>query len=205
LRPLVASIAVLVLLLVASQLLLPAYFERRIENRLESDGGSASVTLEALPALRLLAHDGDRLAVDGRGIAVELSVSDLGSRFLEALDGFDEVDVRLTGIRANPFRVESFVLRRDEGGDNYELRMRAATSASEIVAFGSSRLPGLLGPLVGGAGGAFAQRAQIPIDVGAELASDDGRARVVAARGTIAGLQVGPLVELLSAAVLSRI
>jgi hypothetical protein len=43
------------------------------------------------------------------------------------------------------------------------------------------------------------------VDLDALVSSDDGRPHVVSARGTVAGLQVGPLVELLAGAVLSRL
>jgi hypothetical protein len=196
----------LLLVLVASQLFLPDYLERRIEHRLTADGGSASVTLEALPALRLLAHDGDKLAIAGHDLAFPVRLSDLGTRSLEELDGFDEVEIRLERLHAQPFEVRDFALTRPANASGYRLRVSATTSARALVSFGSARLPGLLGPLVGGTAGALIlQPGQIPVEVDAALASDAGRPRVVSASGTVAGLQVGPLVELFAGAVLSRL
>jgi hypothetical protein len=202
----IGLVSLLLLVLVASQLFLPRFLEHRVEDRLTADGGSASVTLRALPALRLLAHDGDRLSIDGHDLVFPVSLSDLGSRSLRDLDGFDEVEIRLERLRAKPFEVRDFVLTRPEDAANYRLRMSATTSAHALVSYGSSQLPGLLGPLVGGTAGALIQqRGQIPVEVDAELASDGGRPRVLGARGTVAGLQVGPLVELLAGAVLSSV
>jgi hypothetical protein len=196
----------LLLVLSASQLFLPGYLERRIENRLTADGGSASVTLEALPALRLLAHDGNKLSIAGHGLVFAVRLSDLGSRSLRELDGFDEVEIRLVRLRAGPFQARDFVLTRPEDASSYHLKVSATTSARALVTYGSARLPGLLAPLVGGTAGALIQeRGRIPLDVDAELTSDAGRPRIVSARGTVAGLQVGPLVELLAGAVLSRL
>jgi hypothetical protein len=198
--------AALLLALAASQLLLAGYLEHRIENRLTADGGSASVTLEALPALRLLAHDGDRLVIEGQNLRIDPKLSDLTARSLDDLDGFDEVELRLRGLEAGPFRVHVFDLGRAGDADTYRLQMTAATSPRELLGYGSAQLPGLLGPLVGGAAATVLQgRGQIPIDFDAELASDGGRPRVVSARGTVVGIQVGPLVQLLAGAVLSRL
>jgi hypothetical protein len=206
LRLIALSLVAVVALFVASQLFLPGYLAHRIEDRLTADGGSASVTLEALPALRLLAHDGDRLSIEGHDLVFDVRLSDLGSRSLRELDGFDEVELRLIDLRAEPFQVRGFVLTRPEDATSYHLQMSATTSARALVSYGSTRLQGLLGPLVGGTAGALIQeRGQIPVDVDAQLASDAGRARVLSARGTVAGVQVGPLVELLAGAVLSRL
>jgi hypothetical protein len=201
-RLIVLILAAALLLLAVTQVLLPRYLEGRIENRLERNGGSADATLEALPALRLLAHDGDRLAIEGRDLAFEVRLSSLGSRFLDDIDGFDEVHMRLRGLRADPFRVGTFLLARSEGEDGYRLRLRATTSAGALA---SHALPGLIGALVEGATRLGDRGARIPIAVDAVIVSEDGRARVTRARGTVAGLQVGPLVELLSAAVVSRL
>ncbi len=196
----------LLVALVASQLLLPRYLEHRIENRLTAEGGSAGVTLEALPALRLLAHDGDRLAIDGRDLRLDLRLSDLRSRALDDLDGFDEVDLSLRSFESGPFQVAVFDFDRGEGDETYRLRITALTSAPALLAYGSAQLPELLGPLVGGAASAALRGlGAIPIDVDAVVASEKGRPQVVRARGTVVGLQVGPLVELIARAVLSRI
>jgi hypothetical protein len=47
--------------LVASQLLVPGLAERGVEDRLTEDGSTASVSLSAFPAVRLLFDDGQAL------------------------------------------------------------------------------------------------------------------------------------------------
>jgi hypothetical protein len=201
-RLVVLIAAAVLLLLVVTQLALPRYLERRIEGRLEKGGGTANVTLEALPAVRLLAHDGDRLDVDGRDLVFEVDVSSLGSRVLDEVDGFDEVDMRLEDLRADPFSVRSFLLERSGGDSGYRMRLRASTSAGALLRYA---LPGVVGAVADSATRLTTGSKAIPIAVDALIVSDDGRARVVRARGTVAGLQVGPVVELVSAAILSRL
>ena len=159
------------------------------------------MSLEALPALRLLAHDGDRIAIDGRDLCMDLQAVGPARSDAEGPGrvrrgrvaaaqprgwAFPASDVRASCARRMPTR--------------YRLRMMGSTSAGAVVAYGSAQLPGLLAPLVGSAAAALQGRGQIPLDFTAVLASDDGRARVVGARATVAGLQVGPLVELLTGA-----
>jgi hypothetical protein len=207
-RVILAIVAAALIALVVSQLLLPGYLEGKIEKRLESHGGSAEVTLEALPAVRLLFHDGDKLKVRGQDLGFVVDLAEIDSRFLDDFDGFDEVDVRLERLRADPFRIRSFELTRGlalNTGSAYRLSMSGSTSSQDLVAFGTARLPGFLAPLIGGTAGALAPRGRIPVEIDAVVTSDDGRATVTAARGTVAGLPVGPLVELVAAAILSRV
>jgi hypothetical protein len=206
-RLIVASVAAaLLMVLVGTQLLLPPYLEGRVEDRLTEDGGNADVSLEALPALRLLFHDGDKIEIRGDDLRMELQLSDLRARTLDDLDGFDEVDMRLSDLLAGPFRLDTFDLVRGEDDDSYRLRMVGTTSAGALVDYAAAQLPGLLAPLAGTATGLVQDRGRrIPIDLIAQVDSEDGRARVVGASATVAGLQVGPLVELLTGAVVSQI
>ena len=55
----------LVVALVATQLVLPPLLASKVEDRLTAHGGRADVDLDAVPALRLLAHDGDRFELHG--------------------------------------------------------------------------------------------------------------------------------------------
>jgi hypothetical protein len=200
----IGLVTVLLLALVASQLLLPGYLEHRLASRLTENGGSASVTLEALPAVRLLANDGDKLAIRGRNLGIHLELSELGSPILDKLDGFDQVDLRFTSTRAEPFQVQTFVLSKAEHAHRYRLEIRAATSSRALATYGSAQLPGLLGSLARGAAGAVLGDGQrIPVDITTDLISEGGRAPAGGARGTVAGLQVGPLVQLLTGSILS--
>jgi hypothetical protein len=203
---LIGALVALLVVLLASQLLLPGFLEGRIENRLTAAGGSANVELSALPALRLLAKDGDRLSIEGRGLSFRLEPSKLRSRSLEDFDGFDEVALHLRRVDAAPFHVEAFDLTRVNGGGPYRLRIDGATSAGALVAYGLDRLGALLAvPRAGLTGPLGAEQGRVPFAIEGDLESDDGRPRVVGARGTVAGLPVGPLVELLAATILSKV
>jgi hypothetical protein len=204
----VAAIAVLAALVV-SQLALPPYLEQRVEDRLTAHGGRASVSLEALPALRLLFDRGDRLSVDGRGLRLDPRQAEslLFARLFEDLDRFDEVEVRLTASTVGPIAVRSFVLRRPAGGDSYRFRTRAATSPRALYRYAASRLSGSLGPLIAGATGGLlrVESRPIPIEIAGEIVSDGGRPRLTSATGTVAGIRAGLLVEVVAAAVTTQL
>ena len=189
--------------LVASQLLLPALGARRVEDRLTEGGGSAEVTLGAVPALRLLLGDGERLEVSGRDLSLDL---DAESEVFERLDGFSIVEISITDSSAGPFALESFSLSRD-GDGSYHLVSSATATASGLADAGleAAELPGetvidmILGEVFG------ESEEPIPIELDMELASEDGRLRVVSGSGTVAGMPTGPLAELLSSAIVVRI
>jgi hypothetical protein len=195
-RIVVVLLGALAALIVASQLFLPGIAERRAEHRLERHGGTAKVSMSALPAARLLFHDGDSLKVRGSGL--QLDTEERGDD-LERMDGFDEVSVELDQLTAGPLHVSSFDLERGEGERDYRMRMRGSTSAADIGSF----LGGILGGLAGGSlpGGS----AQVPVNVKAVVVSRDGNVRVRSATGTIAGVPADPVVQFVVAAVASRI
>jgi hypothetical protein len=204
------ALAVLaVAVLGGGQLLLPGAAEDRIRDRLVEHGGSAEVSVRAVPAVRLLFGDGDRIRVRGSGLRFDLSRR---RDSLEKLDGFDDVEIRLDSVDAGPFEVSRFELTRD-GGEPYALRLRSSFSPARLAAIGASRAGGggllgsLLGATVGGTvGGALPPEARsIPVDMDVRLESESGRARVTGGRATVAGYPVGPLAELITAAIVVRI
>ncbi len=88
-RPVVVAgiaLAFLLLALVASQLIVPAYLENRAENRLTEGGGEVSVDIDALPALRLLFNRGKRIEVRGNGLDIPLE--GVRGRVFDDLDRF---------------------------------------------------------------------------------------------------------------------
>src|SRR3954451_10986948 len=184
-RIVVVLLAVLVLAIVASQLFGPGIAERRVEHRLERHGGTAKASISALPALRLLFHDGDSLTVKGRGL--RLDVEERGHD-LEGMDGFDKVSVELKQLRAGPLNASSFSMNRGEGERTYQMRIRGSTSAAELGSFLGGTLGGLAGGLLGGS-------EQVPVRVRASIASNGGDVQVRSATGTVAGIPADPLVE----------
>lgn len=202
-RILIAVIAILVLALAAMQLLLPGRVAADIEARLTEGGGDASVEIEALPAARLLWGDGDRIEVTGADLVLDVQND---TAVMDRLDGFGQVDVSLERVEAGPFRIESFELRR--GGDGaYTLRSDATTSGTDLLGFGAESLGPIAGPLAGYLGEQAPDEAaeEFDVELDAQLVSDDGRIEITEGGGTVAGYDVGPLAELITAAVVSRL
>jgi hypothetical protein len=205
-RVVVLLIGLIVLLLVASQLALPPIAERKVESRLERDGGTARAEVHAFPALRLLFGDGDSLDVRGRGVS--LDVRGEAAADLDRLDGFDEVRVRVADATAGPLDVRSFSLARGEGEDHYDLRTGAVTTPREVAGFLGSEAGGPLGGLFGDlAAGSLpgGGNARVPLRLSGKVTSVDGRPSVSGAKGSVAGIPAGPLAQLVVAAVVARL
>jgi hypothetical protein len=194
-RIVVVPLAVLVLAIVASQLFGPGIAERRVEHRLERHGGTAHVSISALPAARLLFHDGDSLTVRGRGLRLD---EEERSHDLEGMDGFDKVSVELQQLRTGPLNASSFSMTRGEGERTYGVRIRGSTTAAELGSFLGGTLGGVAGGLLGGS-------EQLPVRVRASIASHGGDVQVRSAAGTVAGIPADPLIQFVAAAVASRI
>src|SRR3712207_7644126 len=92
------GLAIVLLALVATQVLVPSYLERRTENRLTEGGGEAKVDIDALPAVRLLFSKGKRIEVRGERLDIPLE-GESGKAFGD-LDRFAKADVRLDRLTA---------------------------------------------------------------------------------------------------------
>src|SRR4051794_30136662 len=193
-RIVVVLLGVLALVIVAGQLFLPGIAERRAEHRLERHGGSAHVSMSALPAARLLFHEGDSLTVRGSGLRIDTEEQ---GETLDRMDGFDEVSVQLDRFRTGPLQASSFSLERGDGERDYRTRMSGTTSAAEVGSFFGSQAGGGLGGLLGGlAGGVLpGGGAQLPVKMNAVIASSNGTVEVRSATGTVAGVPADPLVQ----------
>ena len=192
-----------VFLLVSGQILIPDIGERRVEERLTEGGGTADVTLGAVPAVRLLFGDGERFEVDASDLDLELGRED---RVFDDLDGFSIVDVSIQNSHAGPFDLDSFQLERDGEGP-YRMTATGTTTPDELVDYGVEglSLPG---------GSIFDAAAELlgidttvtlPVDLDMQLTSDDGRIRVVSGDGDIGGIPTGPLAELLTSAIVVQL
>jgi hypothetical protein len=207
-RPAVIAVIAVLTLLLASQFLLPPYLEGRVEDRLTARGGSARVSLEALPALRLLFEDGEKVGIEGRGLRIEPRDGEARlPRLFEELDGFDEVDLQVVDTRVGPIAVSAFSLRRPTDDENYRFRASATTSPRELYSYVVSRVSGSLGPLVVGAADSLlrGEDTPVPIDLAGELESEDGRPRLISGTGEVAGIRTGALVEIIAAAVITQL
>ena len=201
-RWVLAAFAVLVIAAVGTQLVIPRTAENQTEDRLTQEGGTAEVTIEAVPAIRLLFNDGDRIAV--RAEEVQIPIDDIQGKSFKELDGFNEVDVRLSLSKVGPFFAEEVTIVRGEGDELYTFTFRGSTSASEIGDFALAGLPPLLrSALTALAGRAGSQELPIRLDV--NLRSEQGRARVVGGTGTVAGLPLGGFALGIAGAIISRV
>ena len=203
-RLLAGGLAGLVALIaVGTHLLLPPYLAGRVEQRLEQRGGNIEVELAAVPALRLLAGRGDRIQILGSGLVVDLDDSERD--VFERLDRFDEVEIDLRELQAGPFAPDRFILAR-EGSGRYRIEVEASASARELAPYAGEQLGGVAGLLGAIAGGALPlSSAPLPIRLAGELESDGGEVRMVSGGGSVAGLPAGPLAELITNAILSRL
>ena len=192
---------VLVFAVVAAQVLIPALGAQRIEDRLTAGGGDADVTLGAFPAARLLFSDGERIEVRARELDLDL---DRETSVFDRLDGFDIVDIGIDDFRAGPFQLDRFELTRDGGGP-YSLTAHGSATPASLTAYGFDTLdlPGegiidaLLDP--------FVTDQPLALDLDMQVSSEQGRLRVVSGCGSVAGLPVGTLAELITSAIVVNV
>ncbi len=202
----VAGIVItLAVLAVVGQLALPAYYEGRVEDRLEEQGGSADVSIGAFPALTLVAGRGRELKATGEGL--KFDIDDRREDPLGKLDGFEEVDLRLTDTEVGVIRMSEFDLRRDGRDSEYTMRVEASATPGELAAQLGSAAGGPLGGLVGSLGADLLPggSTEVPLELTARVNSEDGRAEVTDAQGTVAGVPAGPLAEIVLGTVLDRL
>jgi len=198
------GLATVLLALVATQVLVPSYLERRAENRLTEGGGEATVDIDALPAVVLLWDRGKRIEV--RGERLDIPLEGERGRVFDELDRFAEADVRLDRLTAGPLRIARFSLTRGDHGRPYNLAVSATVTTSDLGDYAGRQL----GPLTGflcrlGAALLPFSTAPIPVELDAEVESDDGRAVVLSVDGAVAGLPADPLVAALAAAIANRL
>ena len=196
-----AVTAAVVVVLAASQLFVPEIAERQTEDRLEAGGGTASVSLSAFPALRLLFDDGSRFQARASGLDLDLNQR---VNVLDRLDGFSEVDVLIDDLVAGPLEISRFQLTRD-GSDPYRLVSSGQASPAALVDVGADALglPG--GDLFGGLAGQALGNAPVPIALDMELVSSDDGIEVTSGGGTVAGIPTGAVGELITATIVARL
>lgn len=196
-----AALAIVALVLVASQLLIPGIAERKTTDRLTDRGGRAEVTVRAFPALRLLFGDGSRFEVEAEGLELDI---ERGAEDLDRLDGFDRVEIAIANSAAGPFALDSLSLTR-RASSPYRLRTRGSASPADVVDYGADRfgIPG--GSILGGLAGQALGRTPVPFRLDMRLESSDDGIRVLSGDTSIAGIPAGPIAELIVAAVLARL
>jgi hypothetical protein len=205
----VAIVIGVVVLAGVTQLVIPGFVERRVEQSLEerSDGGEAVADVKAFPAVRLLWGSGDRMEVRGRGLAID--IAQRTDDPLGRLDGFDEVDIDLTDLTAGPVDVQAFSLVKNEDDTSYYLRMEAETTPIALAESVGGQLGGDLGSLIAGAGADAllgGGEVDVPIDVEGQVSrADGGTLDVDAVQASVAGVPAGPFAEAMVQAVVERL
>jgi hypothetical protein len=204
-KVLLGVLATLVVLLVATQLILPSVIEGQVEKRLNRDGGKAKVSISAVPALTLLGGSGRSIEITGSDLRYDLGKRE--EKPFERLDGFGRVKVDLRNLDAGPVRLDSFVLTRPDKDQPYTLSMRGTSTPAELAGELGTATGGSLGGLIGGlASGVLGGNAtSVPLRLEATVTSRDGRPEVGSANATVAGLPAGPLTEIVLRSVLDRL
>ena len=198
------GLAIVLLALLATQVLVPAYLERRAENRLTEGGGEATVDIDALPAVRLLFNKGKRIEV--RGERLDIPLEGQRGKVFDDLDRFAEADVRLDQMTAGPLRIARFTLTRTDHGRPYQLAVSATVTVAELGDYAGQQF-GPLGGLLGRIGSTLlpGSNAPIPVELDASVSSEDGKAVVRTVDGTVAGLPADPIVAALAEAIAARL
>jgi hypothetical protein len=195
------GIPVLVLL-VASQLLVPPYSEHRIQKRLTEHGGHADVNMSAFPAVRLLFGHGGKLDVTADGLSVDLTPGQ--EDVFKQLDGFSDVNVDIRASRAGPFTIRDFEVQRS-ADHLYEVAVQGDGTAGDVARYAGSRLGGGFGQALAGlaasALGGFDQ--PVPFDAHMRIATANGGPIAQNVTGSVAGLPAGPLAQIVANALLS--
>lgn len=191
--------AAVLLLLVLTQIFLPGIGEGAIKDRLTEDGGTADVSLSAMPAARLLWGTGDKVAVDATGLDLEVTPSSDPVVF-DDLDRFDDVEIVIRDSSMGPVQMSNFVLTRN-GDEPYSLEATGDTSVSDLAQFGAEALDLPGGDILGGILGVATGGTEVDVDLDMKIESDDGRVHVIEGGGEIAGIPTGPLAALVTSAV----
>lgn len=179
LRAVFALIGLLVAALVGGQLALPRVAERRITSQLSKSGDVRRVSVEAVPAVKLLFKRADRVEVD----MAEVRAGNTGrlAQLLRRTRGTRELDARVDLIVLGPLRLHAAALRKRDD----HLTGEATVSEEELTAALPSQLR--LRPVEDAAGELVLEGAVGPISARARLTARDG-ALVVAPEGLLGSL-----------------
>jgi hypothetical protein len=110
LRAAFAFLALVVTALVGGQLALPRLAERRISHDLASTGEVRHVSVEAVPALKLLFKRADRVEID---MAEARAGTGKLAQLLRRTSGAREVRARIDVVRIGPLQLRAVAFRKD--------------------------------------------------------------------------------------------
>jgi hypothetical protein len=191
----------LLVLLVASQFVVPPYAEHRIEKRLTDHGGHANVDLSAFPALGLLFGTGGDLKLTASNLSVDLANQ---RDVFKQLDDFSSVNIDVQASRAGPFIVRDFRVERT-GDHIYDVAVTGDGTAGDVARYAGARLGGGFGQALAGlaasALGGFDR--PIPFDARMQVATTSRAPTARNVQGSVAGLPAGPLAQVVANALLA--
>jgi hypothetical protein len=178
LRAALALLGLLAAALVGSQLALPRVAERRISQDLASNGEVRRVSVEAVPAFKLLFKRADR-------VEIEMSEARAGAgklaQLLRRTAGARELDARVDRVQVGPLELRRVALHKDHN----HLSGEATLSDADLAAALPSRLA--LRPVEDPAGELVLEASAGLLTVRARLSARDG-ALVIAPEGLLGGL-----------------
>jgi len=178
LRAALALLGLLVAALVGGQLALPRVAERRISHDLGKTGEVRRVSVEALPAFKLLFKRADRVEID---MAEARAGTGKLAQLLRRTSGAREVDARVDLVRVGPLQLRGVALRKDHN----RLSGEASLTDADLAAALPSRLA--LRPVEDPAGELVLEASAGLVTVRARLSARDG-ALVIAPEGLLGGL-----------------
>jgi hypothetical protein len=178
LRAALALLGLLVAALVGGQLALPRVAERRISHDLAATGEVRRVSVEALPAVKLLFKRADRVEID---MAEARAGTGKLAQLLRRTSGAREVDARVDLVRVGPLQLRGVALRKDHN----HLSGQASLSDADLAAALPRQLA--LRPVDDPAGELVLEASAGVVTVRARLSARDG-ALVIAPEGLLGGL-----------------
>jgi LmeA-like phospholipid-binding len=178
LRATLALLGLLLAALVGGQVALPRIAERRISHDLAATGEVRRVSVDALPAVKLLFKRADRVEID---MAEAHAGTGRLAQLLRRTAGTRELDARVDLVHVGPLQLRGVVLRKDHDG----LSAKASMTDADLAA----ALPPQLGlrPVQDPAGELVLEATAGPVRVRARLSARDG-ALVIAPEGLLGGL-----------------
>jgi hypothetical protein len=179
LRAVLAFLGLAVAVLVGGQLALPRIAERRITSDLAHSGEVRRVSVEAVPAVKLLFGHADRVEVE----MAEVRAGTTGKlvQLLRRTKGTTHLDARADVVTLGPLRLHGATLHKDHDA----LTGQATISESELAAALPPQLR--LRPVADPSGELVLEGAIGPLTARARLIARDG-AVVVAPEGLLGGL-----------------
>ena len=178
LRVVVALLGLLVAALVGVQLALPRVAERRISDSLAATGEVRRVSVEAVPAVKLLFKRADRVEID---MAEARAGTGRLAQLLRQTRGAREVDARVDLVRVGPLQLRGVALRKDHD----RLSGEASVSDADLAAALPRQLA--LRPVDDPAGELVLEASAGVFTARARLSARDG-ALVIAPEGLLGGL-----------------